>query len=57
MLSSYLYAHTAGLSDDVRLRLTYDAAVAKVDKLTNAKKVQEKDREDAEEELETAKAR
>lgn len=57
MLSSYLYAHTAGLSDDVRLRLTYDAAVAKVDKLKNAKKVQEKDREDAEEELETAKAR
>lgn len=57
MLSSYLYAHTAGLSDDARLRLTYDAAVAKVDKLKNAKKVQEKDREDAEEELETAKAR
>ena len=41
----------------MRLRLTHDAAVAKLDKLKNAKKVQEKDREDAEEELETAKAR
>ncbi|KAI1795384.1 BAR-domain-containing protein [Ganoderma leucocontextum] len=38
-------------------RLTYDAVVTKLDKLKNAKKVQEKDREDAQEELETVKAR
>ncbi|PIL26285.1 transporter [Ganoderma sinense ZZ0214-1] len=38
-------------------RLTHDAAVTKLDKLKNAKKVQEKDREDAEDELDAAKAR
>ncbi|EJF60252.1 BAR-domain-containing protein [Dichomitus squalens LYAD-421 SS1] len=38
-------------------RISYDAAAARLEKLKHAKKVPEKDREEAEEELETAKAR
>ena len=38
-------------------RLSYDAAAMKLDKLKTAKKVQEKDREEAQEEYESAKAR
>ena len=38
-------------------RLSYDAAAGKLDKLKTAKKVQEKDREEAQEEYESAKAR
>ena len=38
-------------------RLSYDAATAKLEKIKHAKKVQEKDREEAEEEYETSKSR
>ncbi|KAI0753691.1 hypothetical protein C8Q74DRAFT_1306365 [Fomes fomentarius] len=38
-------------------RLSYDATTAKLEKLKHAKKVQEKDREEAEEEYESSKAR
>ncbi|TFK85604.1 BAR-domain-containing protein [Polyporus arcularius HHB13444] len=38
-------------------RLSYDAAVAKLEKLKTAKKVQEKDREEAQEEYESTKSR
>ncbi len=40
-----------------RARLSYDAAVAKLEKLKTAKKVQDKDREEAQEEYESTKSR
>ena len=39
------------------IRVSYDAEAAKLEKVRHAKKVSDKDREEAEEELETAKAR
>ncbi|KZP05432.1 BAR-domain-containing protein [Athelia psychrophila] len=38
-------------------RLSYDAAISKLEKLKSAKKVKEKDREEAEDELQTARLR
>lgn len=40
-----------------RLRLTYDAAITKVEKMRSSKKEKEKERKDAEDEYERAKSR
>ena len=42
---------------NVGARLTYDAAITKVEKMKNSKKEKEKDREEAEDEYMKAKSR
>jgi hypothetical protein len=42
---------------DSLLRLSYDAAISKLDKVKSSKKEKEKDRKDAEDELQTARLR
>lgn len=41
----------------MRLRLSYDAAISKLERIKHGKKEKEKERKDAEEDLENAKAR
>ena len=45
------------MADAIDLSLSFDAAAAKLDKLKHAKKVQEKDLQEAEDEYDDAKAR
>lgn len=54
----YVHPNTATLSSfDLVTRLSYDAVITKLEKIKSGKKEKEKDRLEAEEELETAKSR